>query len=112
MVGAAIRSLRASAGLNQRELADAVGISGSMLSLIESDKREPTIRFLRDVARVLGIPAAALLVAALTDEPDASQSLPTLETEKIRALADQLLSAAQQSILLRRLQSAREKRSA
>jgi DNA-binding XRE family transcriptional regulator len=38
-----IKSLRQAANLMQRELADRVGISASMLSLVEAGKREPTI---------------------------------------------------------------------
>lgn len=108
MVGAVIRSLRGAAGMNQRQLADSVGISASMLSLVESGRREPTIRLLRDIARELEIPAAVLLVGALTGDPDDLRSLPPKEAEKVRSLAAQLLSAGQHSIILRRLQRARE----
>lgn len=104
MVGAVIRSLRGSAGLKQKHLADSVGISASMLSLIESGKREPTIRLLRDIARALDIPAATLLVAAVTEEPVDPTAPTSPEMEKARALANHLILAAQHSIVLRQLQ--------
>lgn len=106
MVGAVIRSLRGSAGLNQRELADLVGISPSLLSLIESDRREPSIKLLKEIARVLEIPPASLVLIALVDDGIDP------ETRQLRDLAENLLSAAQNSIVLRRLQRERDRRSA
>lgn len=103
MVGEYIRSLRASAGLTQRQLAGDVGISASMLSLVEAGKRDPTIRLLRDISRALRIPTATLFVAALDDLSDD----PSPATAKLRDLNAELLAAAQHSIVLRRLESAR-----
>ena len=54
-IGECIRTLRASAGLKQHELAARAGVSASMLSLIESGKREPTIPMLRSIAGALGV---------------------------------------------------------
>lgn len=107
MVGEYIRSLRASAGLSQRQLAKHVGISASMLSLVEAGRREPTIRLLRDIGRALGVPAAALFVAALDDNPTRKT---TAVAKKLRVLNEDLLAAAQHSIVLRRLQDVRKAR--
>lgn len=112
MVGEVIRSLRGSAGLSQQQLADLVKISPSSLSLIESGRREPTVRLMRDLARALEIPVAALLVVALTDTGEDEVPLAPREAEKLKALAESLLMAAQHAIVLRRLQTAREQRSA
>lgn len=106
MVGEYIRSLRASAGLNQRELAERVGISASMLSLIESGKRDPTVRLLRDIGLALEIPAAALFVVALQE--DAADSVDSRIAQKLQTMSDSLLSAVQHSLVLRRLQRVRE----
>jgi transcriptional regulator with XRE-family HTH domain len=107
MVGEYIRSLRASAGLTQRQLATDVGISPSLLSHVEAGRREPTIRLLRDISRVLGIPTAALFAVAL-DESSTDDPTPTIQ--KLRAMNAELLAAVQHSIVLRRLQAARDRK--
>ena len=64
-IGTAIRSLRHSAGLSQRSLAEQAAISTSYLSLIESGHREASISLLRTLANALGTPATILFAAAL-----------------------------------------------
>jgi transcriptional regulator with XRE-family HTH domain len=78
-----------------------------MLSLVESGRREPTIKLLRDVARALEIPAAALFAVAL-EEDEAQGDSPSPELERFRAMNVDLLAAVQHSIVLRRLQHARK----
>ena len=67
LFGEYLRSLRESSGLMQRELADSVGISASMLSRLESGEREPTVRMLRDLAKAMKVPAYSLFAAAIAD---------------------------------------------
>ncbi len=104
MVGEYIRSLRAAAGLTQRQLAAAVGISPSLLSHVESGRREPTIRSLRAISRALGIPSAALFAVALDDD----LAVESTSTEKHRAMNEEMLAAVQHSIVLRRLRATRD----
>jgi transcriptional regulator with XRE-family HTH domain len=66
-LGSTLKEFRFSAGLSQLALAQRAGISESFLSLLESDKREPTVRVLRNIGRALGIPPGLLLAAALQD---------------------------------------------
>lgn len=54
-IGDRIRLRRRTAGLTQRELAAAVGVSPAYLSLIESDKRQIGGRLLRQIADELGV---------------------------------------------------------
>ena len=54
-IGDRIRLQRRTAGLTQRELAAAVGVSPAYLSLIESDKRQIGGRLLRQIADELGV---------------------------------------------------------
>ncbi len=54
-IGDRIRLQRRTAGLTQRELASAVGVSPAYLSLIESDKRQIGGRLLRQIAEELGV---------------------------------------------------------
>lgn len=97
-LGACIRLLRGSAGLKQHELAKRVGISASMLSLIETDKRDPTIADLRVISRELGVPANVLFAVALGDDDDAKSEA----ANKLRSLAEQLVASAQQAMVLAR----------
>src|SRR5690349_21576858 len=61
-IGKTIRTLRTAAGLSQKDLAARVGLSASGLSLIESGAREPTVTFLKNVSRELGVPVSVLFV--------------------------------------------------
>lgn len=46
--------------MRQNELASAVGIGRSHMSLIESGKRNPSKRVMRAIARALGVPVDAI----------------------------------------------------
>lgn len=48
--------MRISAGLKQRELANKLGISSNYLSLVEGNKREPSLNLLKSLANELDIP--------------------------------------------------------
>lgn len=59
-LGQNIRSFRQAGGLTLDQFARAVGVSRSLLSQVERGKASPSIATLRNVARVLGVPIAAL----------------------------------------------------
>lgn len=65
-IGDRIRLRRRTAGLTQRELASAVGVSPAYLSLIESDKRQIGGRLLRQIAQELGVETE--IFTALSDD--------------------------------------------
>lgn len=50
-----IKTLRKHKGLTQAELAELSGIQQSMLSLIESGKRTPSVRSAQRIAAALGV---------------------------------------------------------
>lgn len=105
-IGMAIKTLRASAGLQQQELAARVGISASFLSLIERDKRDPTVRVLRDIGNSLGVPPGVLVAAALqSDMPPTSA-----EAAKIDESIQNLVRAAHHYVLSTRLNEVAESR--
>jgi transcriptional regulator with XRE-family HTH domain len=106
MVGENIKSLRAAAGISQRELADRVGISPSMLSLVEAGRREPSVKLLRDISRALQVPSATLFAFALEDESESHDDLPLFG--KLREMNERLLAAVHHSLVLQRLRRARE----
>lgn len=59
-LGQNIRAFRRAGGLTLEQFAGAVGVSRSLLSQVENGKASPSIATLRSVARVLGVPIAAL----------------------------------------------------
>jgi transcriptional regulator with XRE-family HTH domain len=61
-LGKNIKLARISAGLKQKELADRLDVSTNYLSLIENDKREPSVSFLRALAKEINIPVGILFI--------------------------------------------------
>jgi transcriptional regulator with XRE-family HTH domain len=59
-VGATIRSLRQAKGMTLQALATASGVSAGMLSQIERDLANPSLRVLSQVRNALGAPISAL----------------------------------------------------
>ena len=62
IVGRTIRVLRVARDISQGELARAVNVSPGYLSLVESDKREPSLSFLKRLASYFNIPVGFLLL--------------------------------------------------
>ncbi len=98
-IGTILRTLRVSAGLSQQELATRVGISASFLSLLEADRREPTMRVLRDIGSALGIPSEVLIVASLHSDESASSP----EERRIAESINDLVQAAHHFVLAERI---------
>src|SRR6266436_9726569 len=103
-LGEAIRSLRAAAGMMQRELAERVGISASMLSFVEADKREPSISVLRAIGRALDVPTSVLFAVALDD---AAVGRGTRTANKVHELTQHIFEAARHSLAAKRLHNDR-----
>jgi transcriptional regulator with XRE-family HTH domain len=61
-LGNAIKLIRTARGLTQRALAKKLDVTANYLSLIESDKREPSLSFLKRLASELGVPVAMFFV--------------------------------------------------
>jgi transcriptional regulator with XRE-family HTH domain len=55
-LGNAIKLIRTSTNSRQRELAGRLKVSPNYISLLENGKREPSISFLRNLAKELGVP--------------------------------------------------------
>lgn len=56
-----IKLFRVAAGLRQRDVAEALSVTGNFVSMIERGKREPTLKYLKAFARLADIPLAVLL---------------------------------------------------
>lgn len=60
--GEKIRQARKDAGMTQKALADALGVSESFVSQYEKGKREPKYQTLCKIAEALGMPSPAYFV--------------------------------------------------
>ncbi|MED2128265.1 helix-turn-helix transcriptional regulator [Bacillus thuringiensis] len=56
-MGSRIKEVRKSLKMKQNELADAVGVNYTMISLYESNKREPSRETVENIARVTNVSA-------------------------------------------------------
>lgn len=55
-LGQSIKLVRTSAGVKQRQLAMNLGVSSNYVSLLECGKREPSIAFLKRLAKEFEVP--------------------------------------------------------
>lgn len=62
MIGKTIKFLRTAKGLKQSDLAERVKVSTNYISLIENNKREPSLSFLKELASNLDIPVSMLFL--------------------------------------------------
>jgi|SRR6266516_7619255 len=62
MIGKTIKFLRIAKGLKQSDLAEQVKVSTNYISLIENDKREPSLSFLKELTKTLDIPVGLLFL--------------------------------------------------
>jgi transcriptional regulator with XRE-family HTH domain len=63
-MGTTIRILRRSLKWNLKTLGDRAGISVSFLSLIEDDKRSPSLESVGKIATAMGVPPEVILLPA------------------------------------------------
>jgi transcriptional regulator with XRE-family HTH domain len=61
-LGNAIKLIRTARGFSQRGLAKDLKVSANYLSLIEGDKRDPSLAFLKRLAAELRVPVAMFFV--------------------------------------------------
>ena len=81
-IGNAIKLIRTARRIRQRELALKLKVSPNYLSMLEADKREPSIATLRNIARELSVPAGLFL---LWGEPVSAKLHPS-KIDKLRDL--------------------------
>lgn len=84
-LGTAIKLIRTSSGLKQKEIAERLGVTSNYISLVESGNREPSVSLLKRLARVLGVPVGLFF---LWEEDDLAASRKNVE--KVRQLLAQL----------------------
>ena len=77
-----LKPLRVQRGLSQPELARLLGISASLLSLVETLKRRPTARVILPAEVVFGVPARRIFPGAYVDiERDIAHRARSLVTQ-------------------------------
>lgn len=63
-LGKAVKSVRSQLGLTQEELARKANISVSYLSMIEKNKRDPSLSTVKEIASGMNIPVSILVFLA------------------------------------------------
>jgi transcriptional regulator with XRE-family HTH domain len=71
-LGTAIKLVRTSGGLKQKEVATKLGVTSNYISLIESGNREPSVSFLKKLAALLKVPVGLFFLWE-EDDPLASK---------------------------------------
>jgi transcriptional regulator with XRE-family HTH domain len=97
--GRAIKVARAAAGLTQAQLADRLTVGQSHLSLIEAERRNPSLEVLQEIATALDVPVHLLTLLASEPEDLDDPKNAGRVTEVARALLRLLTSAGEQPSL-------------
>ena len=85
MLGDELRAARLAANWSQETLAEEAGISRNYVSLLELNRKSPTVDVLLRVCRALGISAAGVIERILP--PDKELKLPRAGRRRARARA-------------------------
>jgi len=93
-IGKTIKLLRVASRLKQKELARMAGISQNYLSLIESDRKEPSLQVIERISARLGVPIAGIFLLSM----DTPTGLSGDETTLFASLRDLVWQLAQRSI--------------
>ena len=60
-IGLRLKLFRLAAGLKQKEVAQALDLTVNYVSMVERGRRQATLRYLQEFARVVEVPAAVFL---------------------------------------------------
>lgn len=94
--GSIIKAERKKRGLSQNQLAARCSITVTYLSLIENDKKEPTVSLLRTIAENLNLPLPILIFMSLDDEdiPESKKEFFNIVKPSIDAILQNLIEDA------------------
>lgn len=88
-IGKGLRFIRVAAALQQKDMAQRLGISQNYLSLLENNKAEPSLSLLRRVSEQFGVPTSFLLweehADAKSEDPEVAKRY-----ERLRQLVHEL----------------------
>ncbi len=110
--GRAIKILRTAQGLSQGELAAKLTIGPSQLSLIEANKRQPSVGVLAEISAALGVPPHLLTLLASGPEELKEDADPKYVAELARALLGVVVNTHQQALPLDEDKPKKKRRSA
>lgn len=93
-IGNIIKTERKKRGWSQKQLADRCSITVTYLSLIENDKKEPTVSLLRTLAENLNLPLPILLFMSLDDDdiPESKKEFFNIVKPSIDSMLQNLIS--------------------
>lgn len=74
-IGQSVKKVRKLKGVNQGEFSKTIGITQSYLSLIENDKRMPSMDLLEKMAKCFGMPLQFMLWFSITEDQIADSKL-------------------------------------
>ena len=74
-----LKNIRKVAGINQQEMADILGVSKVLIGMIESDMKEPSKKFIVNLAQKLNIHPSALMPFIAFGQNTEDNSLSVLE---------------------------------
>lgn len=77
-LGNAIKRLRGLRGLRQEDLAAKIKVSKPYISMLESGKRDPSLKMLKDIAKALG---CSMFLITFLAEDHSAESLPASRAE-------------------------------
>jgi len=79
-LGRAIKVMRTASGIKQKDIANKIGVTPNYVSLVEAGKREPSIAFLRRIAKVIGVPVGLFFLWAESADGSSPRINPQLRT--------------------------------
>jgi transcriptional regulator with XRE-family HTH domain len=88
-LGKSIKKYRNKVGLKQKELANLLGVSPNYMSLVENDKREPSLSFMMNLADQLRVPIGFLFFDVDRNTEHLSKEA-SLSFQKIKELMYQI----------------------
>ena len=85
-IGQNIKLFRENLGIKQKDLAELLDVSVNYLSLLEHNKREPSLAFLKRISKAMKVPITFFLIEAIQNNIKVNPDL-RRAVSKLRALA-------------------------
>jgi transcriptional regulator with XRE-family HTH domain len=79
-LGRAMKLMRTASGLKQKEVAAKLKVTQNYLSLLENGKRDPSLAFLKELSRVLGVPIGLFFLWEEVETRPSQRSLDQVRT--------------------------------
>ena len=84
-LGTAIKLIRTSSGLKQKDVATKLGVTSNYVSLLESGNREPSVSLLKKMATIFGVPVGLFFLWVGNDPASSKKNI-----DQLRSLLAQL----------------------